>query len=124
MGFSDWLLNNKKIERLKVSFYALEIGTIICSLIDKITTIFALTHLGLTEQNPFSNQLMNLIGVFPAIIIGFLASISPMLLIHYGIRRFNWNKESHYWIFSIIMTVYFATFYKLVEHQIKYLWYL
>jgi len=118
MGFSEWLLSNNKLERLKACFYALEIGTVICSLIDKITTFIALTYWGAIEINPFANHLMNIIGVVPALIIGFLASISPILLIHYGIRRLKWNKEGHYWIFTIFMTVYFATFYKLIEGQI------
>ena len=108
----------KQIERLKACFYALEIGTIICSLIDKIFTFFALTYCGATEVNPFSNYLVNILGVVPACIVGFLASIAPILLIHYGIRRFKWNTMGHYWIYTLIMTVYFSTFYKLAESQI------
>jgi len=118
MGFLRWLLKGEKIERLKVCFYALEIGTIVCSLMDKISTFFALAYYGATERTLIPSYLVNVVGVVPACIIGFLSSIFPMLLIHYGIRRFKWNTIGHYWIYTLIMTVYFATFYKLVESQI------
>lgn len=119
MNFKKWMLNaNKKLERLKACFYVLEVGTVICSLIDKIFTFFALTFWGETELNPFANSIINVIGVAPACIVGFLASILPMLLIHYGIHKFKWNNEGHYWIFTIFMTFYFVIFYKLIESQI------
>jgi len=119
MSFSKWLLSdNKKLDRLKACFYALEIGTVVCSLTDKILTFFALIYWGEIELNPFARGLMNVIGVLPAVVVGFLASILPMLLIHYGIRRFKWNTEGHYWIFTLFMIFYFVIFYKLIESQL------
>lgn len=108
----------EKIERLKACFYALEIGTAILTFLDKIFTFVAITYYGAHEINPYSSNLMSLIGLVPALIIGFLATIFPMLLIHYGIRRFKWNKEGHYWIFTLFMVFYFSIFYKLVEKEI------
>ena len=110
---------DKKLERLKACFYALEIGTVICSLLDKIFTCIAIIKYGASEQNMFGAvQLVGLIGVIPVAVIGFFATIFPLVLIHYGIKRFNWNKERHYWVYTVFMTVYFATFFKLVEAEI------
>jgi len=109
----------KKLERLKTCFYALEVGTVFCSALDKIFTFVAITYYGAREVNPIAAGLMNIIGVGPAVVLGFLATMSPLVCIHYGIRRFKWNKERHYWIYTIFMTFYFTIFYKLVEFEMK-----
>ena len=111
----------KKIERLKACFYALEVGTILCSGLDKIFTFIALSFHGAWETNPIAATLFSTVGIIPGLIIGFIATLLPLILIHYGIRKFKWNKESHYWIYSIFMTVYFVIFFKLVQAEIG--WY-
>lgn len=108
----------KKIERLKACFYVLEIGVIIGSLIDKIFTFLAITQYGALEMNPFAAELMNLVGVGPAVVIGFFATILPLILIHYGIRRFKWDKLVHYWIYTLFMTIYFSIWFELVEQEL------
>lgn len=110
-----------KLGRLKMCFWGLEFGTVICSLLDKIFTFVAITYHGASERNMFgAAQLVNWIGVGPAAIVGFFFTILPLILIHYGIRRFKWDKEMHYWIYTLFMTVYFAIFFKLVESEIKW----
>lgn len=111
----------KKIERLKACFYVLEIGVVIGSLIDKIFTFFAITQYGALEVNPVAAGLMNLVGVGPAIIIGYFLTLLPLILIHYGIRRFKWDKLGHYWIYTLFMTAYFALWAQLVEKEL-YWW--
>lgn len=108
----------ERLRRLKLCFYALEIGTVVCSFLDKIFTFIALTHHGAKEINPFASFLMNSIGLIPALIVGFFASILPLILIHYGIRKFRFDKELHYWIYVFFMTVYFTIFFKLIESQV------
>lgn len=122
MGKNYLVPAKERLKRLKLCFYALEIGTVACSVIDKVLTYLNVGLLGAKELNPIAGGLMNLIGVLPAVIVGFLATIAPMLLIHYGIRRFKWDTEGHYWIYTIIMTFYFATFFKLVEGQLRAMW--
>lgn len=110
----------QKIDRLRACFYALEIGTVVCSLIDKILTFIAIFYHGAVEVNPFTNRLVASLGVIPAVAIGFIATIIPMILVHLGIRKFKWNKEGHYWLYTIFMTVYFVTFFKLVEAELRW----
>lgn len=110
----------KKIDRLRACFYALEIGTVICSLIDKILTFIAISYHGAVETNPLANRLVTSLGVGPAVIIGFIASLMPIILIHLGIRTFKWNKEGHYWLYTIFITFYFTTFFKLVESELRW----
>lgn len=111
----------EKIERLKLCFYVLEIGIVIGSLIDKILTFLAITQYGALEASPVAAGLMNLVGVGPAVIIGYFATLLPLFLIHYGIRRFKWDKLGHYWIYTLFMTFYFAIWFKLVEKEL-YWW--
>jgi len=109
----------ERLKRLRLCFYALEIGTIACSVIDKVLTYLNVGLLGAKELNPIASGLMSQIGVLPAVIVGFLATITPMLLIHLGIHKFKFDSEGHYWIYTFVMTVYFSIFFKLVESEFR-----
>lgn len=112
---------SEKINRLKACFYVLEIGAVLGTLIDKIFTFFAVTQYNALEANPIAAGMINLVGIGPAVVIGFLATIFPLILIHYGIRRFKWDKERHYWIYTIFMTCYCTLWIQLVKSEI-YWW--
>jgi len=118
-----WLVEPKeRLRRLILCLYALEILTVIFSAGEKILTYFGLTYHGGVEANPIQRFLMQQIGIIPAIIIGFLFSLLPIVVINYGIKRFKLNSEIHYWIWVVIMTVYFTLFFKVFEHNLSFFW--
>lgn len=117
----DWLMNPKrKLDRLKGCVWALEVGTILCCFLDKIFTYLAITYLGAVELNPVPRMLTSYIGLIPTVILGFLANLLPLILMHIGIRKFKWNQLGHYWIYALFISVYFVLFFKLVQSQIPF----
>jgi len=109
-GFGEkW---KKKAFRLKCCFYGLEVVGAIASAIDKIATFIALTYYGFYEMNPVVNRFMEAIGVGPMCIVGFIATLIPMFLINYGIKKYDWNTEGHWWALVIVMVFYSALFIK------------
>ena len=100
----------KKAFRLKCCFYGLIVAGAIASAIDKIATFIALTYYGFYEMNPVVNWLMKTIGVGPACIVGFIATLIPMFLINCGIKKYDWDTEGHWWVLVILMTFYSALF--------------
>ena len=112
----------ERLRRLKICFHIMAILTIVFSAGEKILTYFCITQLGETESNLIPRFLIQHLGIIPAIIIGFLASIFPIITINYGIKRFKWNTELHYWILTVFMVVYFVLFFKVFEHNLSLFW--
>lgn len=108
----------ERLRRLRLCFYVLEILTIIFSAGEKVLTYFCLTQFGGKEATSIPRFLIQQLGIIPALFIGFLATLLPILMINLGIRKFKLNSETHYWIWTVFMTVYFATFFKLFQHNL------
>ena len=109
----------ERIKRVKWCIYVLGILAALCSLGDKIMTYLAIGTYGHVELNPLAAWLMSSIGLLPACIVGYFATLLPVILIFYGMKRFNlYERESYLWLFIFILTVYFVIFLKLFEAEL------
>lgn len=110
----------ERMKRLKWCIYVLGMLAALCSLGDKIMTYLAIGTYGHVELNPFVAWVMNTIGLLPTCIVGYFATLLPVILIFYGMKRFNLYEKEHYlWLFIFILTLYFVMFVKLLEAELR-----
>jgi len=98
-----------KVFRLKLCYYALEGLLTLSNFLDKLTTYIAISR-GYVECNPIAAWFINTIGLLPATIFGFIAVMMPLFMLHYGIRKYKWNTEGHWWLLVLFM-VFYSTFF-------------
>lgn len=115
---SSFVEAKERLRRLKICLIALQVLTLIFSAGEKMLTYFCITQLGGSEGNPLPRFLMQNLGLIPAIIIGFIGSAIPLILMNLVMRKFKWDKEGHYWIWTVMMTVYFVSYFKTFEHNL------
>ena len=115
---SSFVEAKERLRRLKLCLIALQVLTLIFSAGEKILTYFCITQLGGSESMPVPLFLMQHLGLIPAIIIGFIGSALPLIMMNLVMREFKWDKEGHYWVWTTMMTVYLVSFIKCFEHNL------
>lgn len=116
--FGEYVDAKERFRRLRICFIVLEILTVIFSATEKIMTYLCLSQLGGYEANAIPAMLIREIGLVPAIIIGFFASLIPIIVLNIGIKKLKLESEVHYWIWTVFMTFYMVLFYKVFEHNL------
>lgn len=117
---SMWIDAKERVRRLKLCLIALQVLTLVFSAGEKILTYFCITQFGGSEANLIPRLLMQHLGLIPAIIIGFIGSVIPLIGMNLVIRKFKWNSEGHYWVWIVLMTVYLVSYIKTFEHNLGF----
>ena len=124
----QWLKRFKKqwknkVFRLRLCLYGLFLLTGIASFIDKITTFVAVSYYGAVELNPVVAWMMSVIGITPAIIIGYIISLLPIFVIVEVFHKYPKIKKSEgmVWLAIILLTCYSVLFIKVSESNLRWL---